>query len=110
MNNISSINQTPLREKLTEFLSQHPITKAGKHYKGSYLYNPKGYHFIDLYRFEKEDTATIMVINESQHVYKIKAKYGTSRRYEVELVTIQEVLEFIDNFAWQNFPDQSKIH
>ncbi|GAB3794801.1 hypothetical protein GCM10028819_09630 [Spirosoma humi] len=95
-------NQNPLREKLTEYLDQHSVTKGGKHYKGSYLFNPVGYHFIDLYRHENEETATVIVINEREHNYKVKAKYSTGRKYEAEFTTIQEVIDFIDNFSWKD--------
>lgn len=107
MDNKPLLDQSPLREKLTEYLNQHSVTKGGKHYQGSYLFNPKGYHFIDLYRNEHEDTATVIVINEREHNYRIKAKYSTGRKYEVELATIQEVIDFIDNFSWKEILSES---
>lgn len=97
-------NPCSLRDMLIDFFEQHPVTKAGKLYQGSYLVNPRGYHFIDLFRQENEEVATVIVIQERGHNYKVKAKYGTTRKYETEFNTTQEVIEFIDNFSWKDLP------
>ena len=91
-----------LGETLIEFFEQHPVIKAGKLYQGSYLVNLRCYYFTDLFSQENQDTATVIVIDEREHTYKVKAKYSTIRKYEAEFTTIQEVIEFIDNFYWKD--------
>lgn len=98
------LNQTLLSEELTEFFSQPFVTKAGLLYKGSYVFNPQGYHFIDLHHYEPEDESllTVILIEETEYTFKVRVRYAITNRYETEFAKPWEVSEFIDNFFWRD--------
>lgn len=98
------LNQTLLSEELTEFFSQPFVTKAGLLYKGSYVFNPQGYHFIDLHHYEPEDESllTVILIEETEYTFKVRVRYAITNRYKTEFAKPWEVSEFIDNFFWRD--------
>lgn len=106
------LESTKLHENLATFLNRPFVTKAGKFYTGSYVFNPEGYHLIDLYQCEPEGSKliTIILIDETEHSYKIKARNATVNRFKAEFVTIQEVIEFIDNFTWSRYLGHQKFN